>query len=213
MAGLPKPISNVIEAFERLPGIGPKTAQRLAFYLVHVPEHEIARFSESLVGLKKGVVKCSSCFNISEGDPCAICKDESRDRDLLMVVEQPIDVLHFEKTGKYSGLYHVLHGRIDPLNNIGPEDIYIPQLLERIGNLVKRPAFHEVVLAVNPDMEGEATAMYIAKKLRDRFKNPDSGIMNLNITRLAYGLPVGASVEFADSITLSRALEGRREFS
>lgn len=206
MNKLPRAVSNLIDAFERLPGIGPKTAQRLAFYLINVPEHEITKFSNALVGLKKGTVKCSVCFNISEHNPCRICEDNSRDKSIILVVEQPIDVLHFERTGKHNGLYHVLHGRIDPLNNIGPEDIYIDQLLARIDNLLKRLTFQEVVLALSPDMEGEATSLYIAKKLRLR---QDS----LKITRLAHGLPVGSSIEFADEVTLSQALEGRREFN
>lgn len=204
MYRLPKPVSSLIEAFERLPGIGPKTAQRLTFYLLHVPEPEIKKFADALIGLKKGTVACSNCYNVAEEDPCPICRDDSRDRSLLLVVEQPIDVLNFERTGKHNGMYHVLHGRIDPLNNIGPDDIYIPQLLERLDGKLKRSTFQEVVLAMNPDMEGEATAMYITKKLKTKNEK-------LKITRLAYGLPVGASVEFADEITLSRALEGRRE--
>lgn len=222
MAKLPKPVTNLIEAFERLPGIGPKTAQRLAFYLLHVPQHEIEKFCDALVGLKKSTVTCSVCFNVAEEDPCEICQDNQRDTGQLLVVEQPIDVLHFERTGKYNGLYHVLHGRIDPLNNIGPEDIYIPQLLERINSNNKGTTFinvSEIILAMNPDMEGEATAMFITKQLRSRFNPPAGGAVvrgsrgnNIKITRLAYGLPVGASVEFADEITLGRALEGRREF-
>lgn len=216
MNRLPKALGNLIEAFERLPGIGPKTAQRLAFYLLHVPEQEIKKISEALVGLKKGTVECSECFNISEEDPCVICSDRRRDRRRILVVEQPIDVLHFERTGKYNGLYHVLYGRIDPLNNISAEDIYIPQLLARIDNIFKSLALKqtedrgwliEVILAVSPDMEGEATALYIAKKLKEKSAK-EAGI---RITRLAYGLPVGASVEFSDEVTLGHALEGRRE--
>jgi recombination protein RecR len=209
MGKLPIALTNLIEAFERLPGIGPKTAQRLGFYLIHVPEYEIQKFADALIGLKRGTVKCSICFNIAESDPCRICEDSQRDKSKILVVEQPIDVLHFERTGKFNGLYHVLHGRIDPLNNIGPDDIYIPQLIVRI----KGSSFYkhyEVILAMNPDMEGEATAMYLQKKLK--VKSQKSNI-DLKITRLAYGLPVGASVEFTDGITLSRALEGRREFS
>lgn len=239
MSRLPRAVSNLIEAFERLPGIGPRTAQRLVFYLLHVPEHEIKKFSEALVALKTGTVKCSKCFNISEEDPCPICSDEGRDTSRILVVEQPIDVLHFERTGKYDGLYHVLYGRIDPLNNISAEDIYIPQLLERIDGHIQRLALDkavdkgwlvEVILALSPDMEGEATAMYIQKKLkaqstkhktaRDqsiKASKHQSGQRSkikgqlLKVTRLAYGLPVGSSVEFSDEVTLGHALEGRRE--
>lgn len=211
MAKLPKPLQNVIDAFERLPGIGSKSAQRLGFYLVNVPEHELTKFADALSELKQGTVKCSVCYNISETEPCHICKDRAHELELLLVVEQPIDVLNFERMGRYHGLYHILHGRIDPLNNIGPDDIYLEQLFLRLS---KNP-FTEVILALNPDMEGEATAMYITKQLKDNPPNGQSsrrtGGHNLKVTRLANGLPVGSSIEFADEITLSRALEGRRE--
>lgn len=203
MAKLPKPLQNVIDAFERLPGIGSRSAQRLGFYLVNVPEFELTKFADALTELKKGTVKCSVCFNVSDFEPCYICSDDSREEETLLVVEQPIDVLNFEKMGRYKGKYHVLHGRIDPLNNIGPDDIYINQLIKHLS----KGAIKELILALNPDMEGEATAMYISKQLteKSKFKN------KLKITRLANGLPVGSSVEFADEITLGRALEGRHE--
>ncbi|NCN58394.1 recombination protein RecR [Candidatus Roizmanbacteria bacterium CG22_combo_CG10-13_8_21_14_all_38_20] len=203
MAKLPKPLQNVIDAFERLPGIGSRSAQRLGFYLVNVPEYELTKFADALIELKRGTVKCSICYNVSESEPCYVCGDNSREETTLLVVEQPIDVLNFEKMGRYKGQYHVLHGRIDPLNNIGPDDIYIDQLLKRLS----KSAIKELILALNPDMEGEATAMYISKQLTDKTKLKQK----LKITRLANGLPVGSSVEFADEITLGRALEGRRE--
>ena len=203
MAKLPKPLQNVIDAFERLPGIGSKSAQRLGFYLVNVPEYELTKFADALVELKRGTLKCSSCFNISETEPCYICSNRSREQETLLVVEQPIDVLNFEKMGRYRGYYHILHGRIDPLNNIGPDDIYLSQLFKRLSN----NKVTELILALNPDMEGEATAMYITKKIREELKDAK----HIKVTRLAHGLPVGASIEFADEITLGRALEGRRE--
>lgn len=198
---IPKAIQNLVESFERLPGIGPKSAQRLTFYLLHVPQHELDRFSESISNLKKGTVICSACYNVDEVNPCTICSDSNRDQSLLCVVEQPLDVLALEKNGQYKGVYHVLHGKIDPLNNIGPDEIFIKQLLDR----VRSNTVSEVILATNPTMEGEATAMYIAKQLR---------IMNseLRITRIGRGLPVGADIEYADEITLSRAMEGRSEY-
>jgi len=203
---IPKPVQKLIEAFERLPGIGPKTAQRLTFYLLHLPQRELDQFAEALVDLKKKTKICSICKNVDEVDPCLICQDQSRDHSKICVVEQPLDVLAIEKSGKYKGVYHVLHGRIDPLNNIGPDEIFISQLLERIKAPVR-----EIILATNPDMEGEATAMFIAKKLR-QLGTEDGKLKTLRITRLAYGLPIGASVEYADERTLAEALEGRKEY-
>ena len=207
MAKLPKPLQNVIDAFERLPGIGSKSAQRLGFYLVNVPEHELIKFANALTQLKQGTVKCSICYNISETEPCAICTDRVRNSEILLVVEQPIDVLNFEKMGRYKGLYHILHGRIDPLNNISPDDIYLSQLFKRLS----KGSFTEVILALNPDMEGEATVMYISKQLEENGKQPGIDKNKIKISRLAHGLPVGSSIEFADEITLGRALEGRRQ--
>ena len=165
---VPKAIQNLIESFERLPGIGSKTAQRLTFYLLHVPQGELDKFSQSVQNLKKDTVLCSICFLVGESDPCDICSDEKRDSSIICVVENPLDVLSLEKSGKYNGIYHVLHGRIDPLNNIGPDEIYIKQLLERVkrsSNGFKKGEVKEIILATNPTMEGEATAMYLAKKL------------------------------------------------
>jgi recombination protein RecR len=196
---LPKAVSKVIESFERLPGIGPKTATRLAFYLLHVPEEELAQFAKHLTDLKANTVLCSVCKNIAEEDPCSICGNPSRDQTMICVVEQPTDVLSIERTGKFNGVYHVLHGSIDPLNNIGPDELYIADLLKRVKHA------EEIILAMNPNMEGEATSMYITKQIK---------MLNATcaITRLAHGLPVGADIEYADEVTLSRALEGRREY-
>lgn len=203
MSLLPKALSRVIESFERLPGIGPKSATRLAFYLLHVPKEELEQFAANLTGLKANTVLCSVCKNVAEKDPCEICASSQRDKDMICVVEQPTDVLSIERTGKYKGVYHVLHGAIDPLNNIGPDEIYIDDLLKRVVNLNSQGA--EIILATNPTMEGEATAMYVTKQLKT--KNEE-----LKITRLAHGLPVGADIEYADEVTLTRALEGRREY-
>lgn len=203
MAILPKAVSRLIESFEKLPGIGPKTAQRLAFYLLHVPQEDLDRFGQSLQQLKANTLLCSVCKNVAESDPCEICARSDRDTSIICVVEQPTDVLSIERTGKYKGLYHVLHGAIDPLNNIGPDELYIDDLIKRIAN--RESPIAEVILATNPNMEGEATALYIIKQFQHTSPN-------LMITRLAHGLPVGADIEYADEVTLSRALEGRREY-
>lgn len=202
MAILPKAVSRVIESFERLPGIGPKTAQRLAFYLLHVPQGELDGFAAHLTGLKANTVLCSVCKNVAEADPCSICTNPARDHRTICVVEQPTDVLSLERTGKYQGVYHVLHGSIDPLNNVGPDEIYIEDLLKRLKN---DGHVAEVILAMNPNMEGEATAMYITKQVKGTSDK-------IQVTRLAHGLPVGADIEYADEVTLSRALEGRTAF-
>jgi len=203
---VPKPISNLVEAFERLPGIGPKTAQRLTFYLLHVPQGMLEDFASSLQNLKKNTILCSICFNVSEKDPCPLCSDVGRDHSTICVVEQPLDVLAFDRNGHYKGLYHVLHGAISPLNNIGPDEIKIGELVKRISE--NQSEIREIILATNSNMEGEATAMYIAKELA-KYQ-----ILNtkFRITRLAHGLPVGGDVEYADEVTLQRALEGRREY-
>ena len=200
---LPKPVARLIESFEKLPGVGPKSAQRLAFYLLHVPQEELDRFAKHLTELKTQTILCSICKNVAEEDPCRICADSERDQSMICVVEQPMDVLSIERTGKYQGVYHVLHGTIDPLNNIGPDEIYIDDLIKRITSHVSR--ITEIILAMNPNMEGEATAMYVTKQLKVQNAK-------LKITRLAYGLPMGADIEYADEITLTRALEGRREY-
>jgi recombination protein RecR len=200
---IPKAITNLVESFERLPGVGPKTAQRLAFYLLHVPQGELDRFSEAVVNLKKNTIICSVCFSVDEKDPCSICSDEKRNKSVICVVEQPLDILSLEKSGKYKGVYHVLHGKIDPLNNIGPDEIHISELMQRAKNL--EPITAEIILATNPTMEGEATAMYIAKQLKILS-------LELRITRIGRGLPTGADIEYADSTTLDQAMTGRSEY-
>ena len=200
---IPKAIQNLIESFEKLPGVGPKTAQRLTFYLLHVPQGELDKFANSLQNLKKDTILCSICFMIDESDPCSICSDLERDHSSVCVVEQPLDVLALEKGKRFSGVYHVLHGKIDPLNSIGPDEIYINQLFMRFKN--PKSNIKELILATNPTMEGEATAMYIAKQLKAQNQN-------VKITRIGRGLPVGADLEYADEITLQRALEGRSQY-
>ena len=197
-----RPLARLIESFQKLPGIGPRTAQRLSFYLLHVPQSELDSFSEALAELKKQTVFCSICKNVSESDPCPVCSDSSRDKSTILVVEQPLDILAFEKTGKYRGVYHVLHGSISPLENIGPDEIFIEELLKRAKAPIK-----EIIIATNPTMEGEATAMFIAKKL----KGLAISHKRLVITRLGMGVPTGADLEYADETTLTQAIEGRRE--
>jgi recombination protein RecR len=199
---IPKAIQNLIESFEKLPGIGPKTAQRLTFYLLHVPQGELDKFASSLQNLKKDTILCSNCFMIDDKNPCSICSDPQRDNSVLCVVEEALDVLALEKGRNYKGLYHVLHGKIDPLNNIGPDEIYVGQLISRLKTQTK---IKEVILATNPTMEGEATAMYIAKQIK-------ALNYNLKITRIGRGLPIGADLEYADDTTLQRAMEGRSEY-
>ena len=210
---IPKAISNLVEAFERLPGIGPKTAQRLTFYLLHVPQTMLDDFASALTNLKKNTVLCSICFNVSEKDPCPICSDVNRDHSKICVVEQPLDVLALDRNGHYKGVYHILHGAISPLNNIGPDELRIAELLKRIRE--NQQAIHEIILATNSNMEGEATAMYIAREIANLKSHPPVGgsnLRNMKLTRLAHGLPVGGDVEYADEVTLQRALEGRREY-
>jgi len=201
MLKLPKAIRRLIEKFERLPGVGPKSAQRLVFYLLHNPESELQDFADRLLALKKQTVLCQMCHNVAEQNPCPICADTSRDTSILCVVEQPLDVLALERSERFNGLYHVLHGSIAPLNNIGPDQLYLRDILPRLDSI------SELILATNPTMEGEATALYITElisqskpELKDK----------LRLTRIGHGLPVGADIEYADGLTLARALEGRR---
>jgi recombination protein RecR len=198
-----KPLVRLIEAFQKLPGIGPKTAQRLTFYLLHVPQKELDQFAKALQALKKDTVLCSTCKNVSEVNPCSICSDDKRDKSTILVVEQPLDIVAFERTGKYKGMYHVLHGAISPLENIGPDEIYIKDLFERLKS-INGEGVKEVIIATNPTMEGEATAMYLSKKLKAQNSK-------LKITRLGMGIPTGADLEYADETTLSEALLGRKE--
>lgn len=206
---LPKAVTRVIEEFEKLPGVGPKSAQRLGFYLLHVPQSQLESFADALENLKKNTVLCSICRNVGEEDPCWICSDQERDQDTICIVEDALDVLAIERSGTYKGVYHVLHGVIDPLSNIGPDDIYIPQLIKRVED----SNLKEIILATNPTMEGEATAMYIVEKIkRVRANYGDDGTGKLIITRIGRGLPIGADLEYADETTINRAMEGRREF-
>ena len=209
---LPKPISNLIDYFERLPGIGPKTAQRLTFSLLNFPQEELERFSDSLTQLKKGTKLCKVCKNVTENDICSVCDDPLRDKRTIAVVASALDAFALEKTN-FKGVYHVLHGIIDPLNNIGPDEIFVKELLDRIESLLNEKSFDnldetkeiEIILATNTSMEGESTAMYISKLIRESGFDEE----NVKITRIARGLPVGGDIEYADDITLSRALEGR----
>ena len=201
-----KPIADVIDSFSKLPGVGPKTAQRLAFYLLHVPQTELNSFAGALANLKKHTVLCSICKNVAVKDPCKYCDSRSRDKSVIMVVEQPLDILAFERTGKFDGVYHVLHGAINPLENIGPDEIFIENLIQRVKtHSAKATRVKEIIIATNPTMEGEATAMYLAKRLKETMNgNP------LKVSRLGMGIPTGAYLEFADETTLTQAMEGRR---
>lgn len=200
---LPKSVRNLTEAFERLPGIGPKTAARLTYYLLQAPASEAERFAQSLLSLKKDTKICPICMNLDDVAPCSVCGDPTRDGNTICVVEKPLDLLALEKSGKYRGLYHVLGGAISPLNNIGPDELYIGALMLRIKNQDSR--IKEVILATNANLEGEATAMYLSKLVRQ--VNP-----SVKVTRIGRGLPVGSDLEYADEITLERAMEGRSEY-
>lgn len=199
----PAPVTKLIDEFSRLPGVGPKTASRLTFYLLRNPAERAKNLAEALSDLHEKVVFCSTCFNIAESNPCAVCSNENRDRAIICVVEEPLDVLAIERTRDYQGLYHVLHGSIAPTEGIGPEDLKIAELVQRVKQVQPDDAsVREIIIATNPNLEGEATAMYIARQFEGAaFK----------ITRLARGLPVGGDLEYADEITLSRALSGRSE--
>jgi recombination protein RecR len=192
------PIARLIEELNRLPGIGPKSAQRLAYHLLQAPEEKAEALAGAILGIKRGLKLCSVCCNITELDPCMICSDLQRDRSQICIVEEPSDIIPLERTKKYSGLYHVLHGVISPAEGIGPDDLKITALLERLKN----GTVVELILATNPNTEGEATAMYLHTLLAP---------LNLSITRLARGLPYGGDLEYADDVTLSRALEGRQQ--
>ncbi|MEK6665756.1 MAG: recombination mediator RecR [candidate division NC10 bacterium] len=198
MAYYPEPVARLIEALQKLPGIGPKTAQRLTFFLLKRPPEEVTALSEALVRVKAQIVNCSGCFNVTEEDPCRICTDPARDPKSLCVVEEPNDLLAIERTGQYRGRYHVLLGALSPLDGIGPEDLRVRELLARL----ETQPVDEVILATNPNVEGEATAIYLAKLLK-----PLVG----RVTRIARGLPVGGDIEYADEVTLGKALEGRKE--
>nr|WP_208752865.1 recombination protein RecR [Bacillus cereus] len=194
----PEPISKLIDSFMKLPGIGPKTAVRLAFFVLDMKEDDVLGFAKALVSAKRDLAYCSVCGHITDRDPCYICNDSHRDQSVVCVVQEPKDVIAMEKMKEYQGVYHVLRGAISPMEGIGPEDINIPQLLKRLHD----ETVQEVILATNPNIEGEATAMYISRLLKPT---------GIKVTRIAHGLPVGGDLEYADEVTLSKALEGRRE--
>ena len=193
------PVARLVDEFHRLPGIGPKTAQRLAYHLIRMPDEQARSLAEAVLAVKDQVVLCSRCYNITEADPCPICSDPSRDQESVCIVEEPLDVVALERTDTYRGLYHVLHGVISPMNGVGPDDLKIQPFLERL----RGSAIREVILATNPNLEGEATAMYINRLLAP---------LGVKMTRPARGLPVGGDLEYADEVTLGRAMEGRQQF-
>lgn len=190
-----RPIERVVDELSRLPGIGPKTAQRLTYYLLRSSTEQAEALADAIRELKEKVVLCSTCFNITESSPCSVCADTERDTARVCVVEEPLDVVALERTGQYSGLYHVLHGALSPIEGVGPDELKIRELLNRLG-----PEVEEVILATNPNLEGDATAMYLTRLISP---------LGVSVTRLARGLPVGGDLEYADEITLSNALTGR----
>ena len=193
------PLDRLVEQFERLPGIGSKTAQRLAYFVLNMPKAQAKEFSEAILDAHEKIRHCEICCNFSDKEKCPVCSSDTRDKSVICVVETPRDAIAIEGTGEYKGTYHVLHGVISPLNGIGPDQLSIKQLLARLGD----DTVKEVIMATNPTVEGEATAMYISRLVKP---------MGLKITRLAYGIPVGGDLEYADDMTLARALEGRSEF-
>jgi recombination protein RecR len=192
------PVARLIQEFHKLPGIGPKSAQRLTYYLLRVPQEEALALAQAILEVKEKIALCSVCQNLTDTDPCLICDNPQRDRSMICVVEEALDILALERSGSYHGLYHVLHGVISPMDGVGPEDLKVEELLARL----KSGDVSEVILATNPNLEGEATAMYLSRLLRP---------LGLRLTRLARGLPTGADLEYADDLTLARALEGRQE--
>lgn len=197
MHGTLEPVARLIEALARLPGIGPKTAQRLAFHLLRQPVDFSRELAEALLGMRESVIFCSTCFYITAEDPCGICTDPRRDRALLCVVEEPLDVLAFERTQRYRGLYHVLHGALSPIEGIGPDDLKISALQARL----RGGTFQEVILATNPNIEGDTTAQYLTQLIRP---------LGIPVSQIARGLPVGGDLEYADEVTLAQAMENRR---
>jgi recombination protein RecR len=200
VAFYPEPVARLIDALQRLPGIGPKTAQRLTFYLLKRPTDEVRELGDALTAMKEKITYCRVCFNVTDEDPCRICNDPRRDPNVICVVEEPNDLLAMERTGEFRGRYHVLLGALSPLDGVGPDDLKIRELLARLDG----QHTSEVILATNPNVEGEATALYLAKLLRP---------LAVRITRIARGLPVGGDLEYADQVTLSKALEGRRDIA
>ena len=210
MSSLPNSLQNISLFLERLPGIGEKTANRLAFFLLNLSEEDLKEFAENVSDLKLKTKLCKNCFNFTEKEICEICDNNERDHSIICVVETVLDLLSFEQGRIYNGVYHVLHGKIDPLNRMGPDDIKIGELISKIKDLPagrqgQRSKINEVILATNPDMEGEATAVCINRKIKDKRSN-------IKVTRLAYGLPMGANLEYADYMTLKKAIEGRNKF-
>lgn len=202
---LPESIQNLIDEFSKLPGIGPKTASRLTFYLLTKSSGDVENFSLALGNLKRDLVECGNCFNIASEDPCSICANKKRDNSKIMVVEEPLDVLALEKT-QYDGVYHVLGGAISPIDNIGPDELKVKELLDKLKN---EHSVKEIILATDPSLEGEATAMYLAKEIEKINETKKEKVI---VTRIARGLPVGGDLEYADEITLERALEGRGKY-
>ncbi|HET8912717.1 MAG TPA: recombination mediator RecR [Ktedonobacteraceae bacterium] len=198
MNNIAPPVAALIDEFSKLPGVGVKTAQRFTFFLLRSPDDQARRLAEAIVRIKERTVYCSRCFNITESNPCPTCSDPARDQDVICVVEEPLDVLALEKTGSYKGLYHVLHGALSPMDGIGPSELHIDKLVER----VRKDKAREVILAMNPNFQGEYTANYIKDELRP---------LGPKVTGLARGLPLGGDLEYADEDTLRRALEGRRD--
>jgi len=198
MSFFPPSLETLIDKFAALPGIGKKSAQRLAFHVLSLPEGEAESFAAAILEAKKSVHCCPVCQNLTDGELCSVCSDGRRDRSVVCVVAEPRDVLSFERSREYKGLYHVLHGVMSPMNHIGPDDLKISELIARVS----QGEIHEVIMATNPDTEGDTTAMYISRLVKP---------FNVKVTRLAYGIPVGSNLEYADDATLSRALEGRRE--
>lgn len=196
------PVTALIEEFAKLPGIGPKTAQRLTFFILRSPADQARRLAEAVLRVKESIIQCSTCFNITEADPCPVCSNPARDRGVICVVEEPLDVLALEKTGAYKGLYHVLHGALSPIEGISAKDLRIDELVARVRRSGESEPVREVILATNPNYEGDYTVAYIAPMLAGT---------GVKVTRLARGLPIGGDLEYADEGTLGRALEGRRE--
>lgn len=194
----PEPLQRLIDEFCRFPGIGPKTAQRLSFFLLSRPREESASLAKAIVAAREGLRFCSQCGSLTVADPCRYCSDPRREQKLFCVVQEPRDLLRLEQAGSYRGLYHVLHGALSPLDGLGPEELRLPQLLERLS----RKGAEELIVATNPNVEGDATAAYIARLVKP---------LEIRVTRIAFGLPVGGDLEYADDLTLSRAMEGRRE--
>lgn len=198
---IPRSVQNLIDEFSKLPGVGPKTAARLTFYLLTKHENDVNNLGRAILGLTENLRHCSECFNIAETDLCLICGNEKRNKGIIAVVEEPLDVIALERSFGYDGIYHVLGGSISPIDGIGPENLRIKELINRAAD----PRVVEIILATNPDLEGEATATYIKDKLMELGRE-------IKITRIARGLPVGGDLEYADEVTLKRSLEGRREY-